>query len=209
MEDMSNSALTSSPRRRGPGSRADANHPTRRELLDAAVEVLRGTDLLDEVSVARVTRHAGVAKGTFYVHFSDHDAFVLELHSRFHDRVFRQVATEASGLAPGSVRLRARLEAFLDACRAAAGTRSLFLEAHRTPALSQANDERWGEASAALAEDLSYGGCQAFVHERARLIVACVTEVARCELRSGRRETAMRDALMMLTNSTADRTPDG
>ena len=47
-------AAPSTPRRRGPGSRADDNHPTRWELLSAAVE-LAEREGLQSLTVANIT----------------------------------------------------------------------------------------------------------------------------------------------------------
>ena len=69
----------SPPRRRGPGSRADNDHPTRWELITAAIE-LAERDGMRALSVAQITAAAGHAKGTFYVHFADRAAFLVALH---------------------------------------------------------------------------------------------------------------------------------
>ena len=67
--------------RRGPGSRAGGNHPTRLELLDAATH-LAGAEGLDALTVSAITDAAGHAKGTFYVHFDDRAQMIAELHRR-------------------------------------------------------------------------------------------------------------------------------
>ena len=61
------------------------------ELLDAAV-LVADRDGIDGLSVAAVTHAAGVAKGTFYVHFTDRSTLLLELHRRFHDDLFAAIA---------------------------------------------------------------------------------------------------------------------
>jgi len=66
-------------RRRGPGSRADEHHPTRIEILNAAID-LAERDGLRSLSIADVTAAAGHAKGTFYVHFRDRTALLVALH---------------------------------------------------------------------------------------------------------------------------------
>src|ERR1700751_6027937 len=86
-------------RRGGPSgapgrARRDATG-TREALLDAGVAVA-ARDGLAGLSVNRVVDEAGVAKGTFYVHFADREAFVDALHARFHERV-EQAAARATG----------------------------------------------------------------------------------------------------------------
>ena len=68
-----------------------AGRRTREALLDAGVAVAEEQGLAG-LSVNRVVARAGVAKGTFYVHFADRDGFVDALHSRFHARVEGAVA---------------------------------------------------------------------------------------------------------------------
>ena len=62
------------------------SHRTLELLLDAGVKVAEEHGLAG-LSVNRVVAEAGVAKGTFYVHFTDRNAFIDALHERFHDRV--------------------------------------------------------------------------------------------------------------------------
>ena len=72
-------------RRRGPGSRADERHPTRHELLEAA-DAIAERDGLAALSVAEITSEAGLGKGTFYIHFPDRAALLVQLHRRFGDQ---------------------------------------------------------------------------------------------------------------------------
>ena len=188
--------------RRGPGSSAGADHPTRAELLDAALELL-GNEEFDALSVSRITRGAGLAKGTFYVHFADRDEFLVELHHRFHDKVLSAIETATANLEPGPERLRRRLVSFLDGCRESSGARALLWRAGPDPTLRAENDRRWAEAIAAITADLTAGGPQAFSCERARLIVVCTDEVAAAELQSGKRLPRLRAALASLACAEA------
>ena len=70
-------------------------HRTHQLLLDAGMAVAEREGLAG-LSVNRVVAEAGVAKGTFYVHFADREAFVDALHARFHDRVEAEVAAATS-----------------------------------------------------------------------------------------------------------------
>lgn len=54
----------------------------RRELLDAAVELLRDRDA-DDVRVDDVTRAAGAAKGTFYLYFASWKDFLVAVREHY------------------------------------------------------------------------------------------------------------------------------
>src|ERR1700722_6350611 len=93
---------------RADGTRADGALRTRGALLDAGAALAEEHGLAG-VSVNMVTARAGVAKGTFYVHFKDRAAFVDAMHARFHARVQAAVDQAVAGLPPGARRLsRAR-----------------------------------------------------------------------------------------------------
>src|ERR1700749_4279273 len=108
---------------------------TRESLLDAGVTVA-ARDGLAGLSVNRVVAEAGVAKGTFYVHFEDREAFVDALHERFHGRVERAVAEAVDGVEPGPERLVRGAEAYLDTCLEDRAVKALALEARSDPALA-------------------------------------------------------------------------
>lgn len=185
----------SPPRRRGPGSRADAGHPTRLELLDAAVR-LAEADGLAALSVARVCAAAGHAKGTFYVHFPDRAGFLVALHRQFHDVVFGRVVEATAGDAPGPARAGRRLLAFFDGCRALPGVRALLLEARADPAVAGEVERRNRQATAVLSADLA--GCCAHPRETARLLVLAAADVAARESGRGRRLAPARQAVLAL-----------
>src|SRR5258705_12281697 len=73
------------------GTRTSGALQTREALLDAGAALAEEHGLAG-VSVNMVVAQAGVAKGTFYVHFKDRAAFVDAMHARFHARV--QVAVD-------------------------------------------------------------------------------------------------------------------
>jgi AcrR family transcriptional regulator len=89
------------------------SHPTYDALLDAGIAVAEREGLAG-LSVNRVVAEAGVAKGTFYVHFSDRETFVDALHARFHAKVDEAVAAAIADRPPGAARLVAGAEAYLD-----------------------------------------------------------------------------------------------
>lgn len=182
-------------RRRGPGSRADECHPTRHDLLDAAVTVL-DRDGLDGLSIRSVTSEAGLAKGTFYIHFADRRALVLDLHCRFHDDLFDAIARQSRTLQPGPERARLRMIAFLDGCRRQRAVRALLLEARSDPTVDAEVQRRNAQAARLLGVDLR--GCADHPLDTARLLVAATVEVARRELETGRTLPHLRASLLAL-----------
>lgn len=180
------------PRRRGPGSRADDNHPTRIEILNAAV-ALAERNGLRSMSIADVTTAAGHAKGTFYVHFRDRTALLVALHRWFHDTVFDNVISRTAGDSPGPERARRRLIAFLDACRELPGVRALLLDARTEPAIAAEVDNRNRQATKILATDLTG---TAHPRETARILVLAAADIAARESTQGRRLPTAREALL-------------
>jgi AcrR family transcriptional regulator len=193
------------PRRRGPGSRADDQHPTRLELLDAAV-ALAEQDGLSALSVARITVAAGHAKGTFYVHFPDRAAFLVALHRRFHDAVFSQIIEATGADTPGPERARRRVLAFLDGCRALPGVRALLLDARTEPSVVAEVGRRNRQATAVLAADLA-GFCT-HPRETARFLVLAASDVAARESDRQRRLPTARRGLLELIPVAAARAAD-
>ena len=185
-------------RRRGPGSRADASHPTRHDLLRAADEVA-DREGLGALSIDAVTRRAGLAKGTFYVHFADRDALLVELHRRFHDALFAAIAAQTEAMEPGPDRARARMAAFLDGCRRQPAVRAMLLQARNEPAVVAEVRRRNEQAARLLADDLRRGRPPAgHPPETARLLVAATADAALQELQAGRSLPRLRAALAAL-----------
>ena len=179
-------------RRRGPGSRADDNHPTRVEILNAAI-TLAERDGLRSMSIADITATAGHAKGTFYVHFPDRAALLVALHRWFHDTVFSQVIASTAEDGPGPERARRRLIAFLDACAELPGVRALLLDARTEPAIAAEVDDRNTRATQILASDLTG---TTHPRERARILVLAAADLAARESTRGRKLPAARQALL-------------
>ena len=182
-------------RRRGPGSRADAHHPTRRELVDAAA-VVAERDGLAALSVDAVTRTAGHAKGTFYVHFADRTELLVDLHRRFHDELFQRIREASVDVPVGPERARMMITAFLDGCRQQVGVRSMLLQARGLPAIADLVRQRNAEAARDIASQLS--GATPDPRELAQLLVGATAEVALQELQAARRLPRLRRALMSL-----------
>lgn len=84
---------------------------TRQALLDAAEEVFADHGF-DGASVAEITRRAGVAQGTFYVHFPDKKAAFLELVRHVNHQVRETASRATAGLSGRSEQERAGFAAF-------------------------------------------------------------------------------------------------
>jgi AcrR family transcriptional regulator len=194
--------MTSKMQRRGPGSQAGGNHPTRLELLDAATH-LAGAEGLDALTVSAITDAAGHAKGTFYVHFDDRGQMIAELHRRFHDDLFASIEARTDGMVPSSERARVRIEAFLDGCRSQPAVRAMLLEARSLPEIASLVAQRNADAAQALKADLQ--GRVAHCSETARLIVGATIEVALQELTANRRLPRLRASLYSFL--PAEKTP--
>src|ERR1700685_4825241 len=108
------------------GIRMSAALQTREALLDAG-PALPEEHGLAGVSVNMVVARAGVAKGTFYVHFSGRAAFVDAMHARFHDRVGVVIDEAVAGVPPGAERLYRGAEGYVDVSPAHRGVKALSL----------------------------------------------------------------------------------
>lgn len=166
---------------------------TREALLDAGVAVAEGHGLAG-LSVNRVVAKAGVAKGTFYVHFADREAFVDALHARFHSRVERAVAEATEGLPPGADRIVRGAEAYLDTCLEDRAVKALALEARSDPALASsmsARHERFAASAVPSFKAMGWPDAAA----ASQLLAAMTAEIAIRELDAGRRLPAARRSL--------------
>ena len=174
-------------------ARTDAALETRTALLDAGLEIAEQHGL-SGMSINRVVAAAGVAKGTFYVHFTDRDEFLSALHQRFHGRVAEAVAAARAGLPPGRTRLRRSMEAYFEVCLRDRGVKALLLEARNSPGVAAVVAER-NAGYAALAEpDLRAMGW-AEARTTARLFLAMSAELAMAEMANGERDDLGRRVL--------------
>jgi len=166
---------------------------TREALLDAGVAVAESHGLAG-LSVNRVVAEAGVAKGTFYVHFEDRRAFVDALHARFHDRVDEAVGAAIAGLPAGPDLLVRAVEAYLDTCLADRAVKALALEARTDPDLAtsmSARHERFAASAVPSFRAMGWPDATAASH----LLAAMTAEIAIRELEAGRRLPAARRSL--------------
>jgi TetR/AcrR family transcriptional regulator, transcriptional repressor for nem operon len=166
---------------------------TREALLDAGVAVADRHGL-GALSVNRVVAEAGVAKGTFYVHFADRESFVDALHERFHSRVAAAMASAVADVAPGPDRLVAGADAYLDACLADRAVKALAVEARSDPALLASmagRHERFAATAVPSFRAMGWPDAAA----AANLLAAMTSEVAIRELDAGRRLAPARRSL--------------
>jgi len=174
-------------------ARAAAALETRSALLDAGLEIAEQYGL-SGMSVNRVVSVAGVAKGTFYVHFADRDAFLNAMHQRFHEQTGEAVAAALAQHPPGRIRLQAGMTAYFEACLSNHGVKALVLEARNTPGVAMDVADR-NAAVAAVAEPdlLAMGWTEP--HTAARLVVAMCAEQSMAEMATGQRDERGRQVL--------------
>ena len=165
----------------------------REALLDAGAALAEEHGLAG-VSVNMVVARAGVAKGTFYVHFKDRAAFVDAMHERFHARVQAAVDQAVAGLPPGARRLSRASEAYLDVSLANRGVKALSLEARSDPAVQDSMAVRRERLTAAGVADLKAMGWDD-AEAAAQLLAAMTREISALEFDAGRRLPASRRAL--------------
>ena len=177
----------------GDGTRAAGALQTREALLDAGAALAEEHGLAG-VSVNMVVARAGVAKGTFYVHFKDRAAFVDAMHARFHDRVAIVIDEAIAGLPPGAERLFRGSEAYLDVSLANRGVKALSLEARSDPdaqGTMEARRERLALAGVPDLEAMGWDDAQV----AAQLLGAMTREISVLEFDAGHRLPAQRRAL--------------
>lgn len=166
---------------------------TREALLDAG-ERLAETDGFPGMTVSRITAAAGVAKGTFYLHFEDRDAYMRALHVRFYLRIQAAIAEARESAQPGEDAAWRSLETYLDACLHNRAIRVLLLEAWNAGALAEAVEER-RRAFLDDAEPVLAGLGYPHPRAAARLVLAMVSDVALAEMEAGRPDREARGAL--------------
>jgi AcrR family transcriptional regulator len=174
-------------------TRAAAALQTREALLDAGAALAEEHGLAG-VSVNMVVARAGVAKGTFYVHFKDRAAFVDAMHARFHVRAEAAISEAIMGLPPGAERLFRRAEAYLDLSLANRGVKALSLEARSDPAMQDSTEARRVRLAAAGVADLEAMGWDDAA-AAAQLLGAMTREISVQEFDAGHQLPSSRRAL--------------
>jgi AcrR family transcriptional regulator len=166
---------------------------TREALLEAGVTVA-GNEGLAGLSVNRVVAEAGVAKGTFYVHFADRESFVDALHKRFHGRVLAAVTKATEGVPPGAEQLWRASEAYLDVSLRERAIKALTLEARTQGALTTEmadRQERFAGLAVPAFKAMGWPDAKA----ASQLLAAMTSEIAIRELDARRRLPAARRSL--------------
>jgi AcrR family transcriptional regulator len=169
-------------------------HPTRETLLQAGVRLAEHHGLA-HMSINAIVREAGVAKGTFYVHFANRTAYLGALHQWFHDRLKARIVSAIADLPPGRERLHRGALTYLDACLQERAVKALLLEARSEPAISAEIQRR--NADFALLASADFRAMDwPDLEASARLYVAMVAEAALVELEIGGQNPAVRNALL-------------
>ena len=166
---------------------------TRQGLLDAGASLVEEHGLAG-LSVNMVVARAGVAKGTFYVHFSDRSAFVDAMHERFHDSVQEAMAKALGGMPPGAERIYRRSEVYLDVSLANRGVKALGLETRSDPSARASMAVRRERLTAAGVADLKAMGWRDAA-AAAELSAAMTREISVLEFDAGKPLPASRRAL--------------
>jgi TetR/AcrR family transcriptional regulator, transcriptional repressor for nem operon len=178
---------------------------TRENLVDAGLRLAEHNGLAG-MSINLIVEKAGVAKGTFFHHFTDRAGFLVAVHREFHDRLFAEITEAVADLRPGRERLIAAAGAYLDGCLRHRGVRALLLEARAEPLIADAIAERNKQASQLIAPDFTAMGW-AHPAEGAALWNGLVVEAALLELAAGRRRPAIRNALAQFLPSPPGAVP--
>jgi len=165
----------------------------RLSLLEAGLR-LADENGMANMSVNDVAAAAGVGKGSFYVHFVDRAAFLLELHRGFHDALVEDVDAAIDGIKPGAARLVAATTAFLDTALRERTVRALLLDARAEPTVNAEIATRTARITRLFEQDLRAEGWPDPA-PAARLYHAMCTEAALTELSRGRRDNTLRRSL--------------
>ena len=166
---------------------------TRKRLLDAGLQ-LAHAGAFSTLRVDEVVNAAGVAKGTFYVHFSTREDFLVALHRRFHDQLAERIDRAVTGQALGMQRLLRGSLAYLDGCGEQSGIKAMLLGARAEPAIQQAVSVQNARFARLAADEFKAADWPAPL-QAARLWVGMVAEAAIAEAEAGRKLPTMRQAL--------------
>lgn len=166
---------------------------TRASLLDAGAALAEEHGLTG-ISVNMVVARAGVAKGTFYVHFKDRAGFIDAMHARFHADIQTAIEDTVAGIPPGAERLYRSLAAYLDVSLQHRGAKALSLETRSDPTGGDSMSARRERLIEAALPDLKAMGW----HEptaAAQLVAAMTREISALEFDASCPLPASRQAL--------------
>lgn len=176
-------------------------HPTRQALVEAGLD-LAASASLNRLTIDEVVKKAGVAKGTFYVHFHDRTAFLVALHAQFHERLRDAILQATAALPPGAERLRKGTQTYLDGCLGERAIKALLLEARSEAPIAAEVQRRNAEFAALAQADFAAMGWPE-PQISARLFVVLAAEAALVELETGR-NAALRQALWRFARTEED-----
>jgi AcrR family transcriptional regulator len=176
-----------------------SDHPTRTLLLDAGLRLVQSISL-SRLSVNQIVKEAGVAKGTFYVHFADRDSYLVALHGRFHEDINTVIAAATADIPSGRENLQRGIGAYLDSCLQRHALKALLVEARVAPGVAEAVRQRDQLYYTTVAQNFTAMGWSSAMYA-ARLFVTMVAEAALMELEQGEVVTAVRQILWQFIDS--------
>jgi TetR/AcrR family transcriptional regulator, transcriptional repressor for nem operon len=166
---------------------------TREILIETGLRLAERTSLAG-LSINLLVEEAGVAKGTFFHHFGDRQAYLLALHREFHSRIFAEIFQVIDGMEPGAGRVLAASRTYLDACLRDRGVRALLLEARAERKIADEIRSR-NKATAEYFKTDFHAMNLPHPYESALLWIGLVVEAALTELDAGGRQPALRAAI--------------
>jgi AcrR family transcriptional regulator len=162
-------------------------------MIEAGLRLAETTGI-GGMSVNRVVREAGVAKGSFFHHFGDRTGYLLALHRTFHDRLVADTLQVSTLMPSGRERLLAGAAVYLDSCLKTRSVRALMLEARAIPAIANEIRSR-NDQSARICEPHFVAMGWPHPLDSARLWIGLVAEAALIEFDARRAQPALRAAL--------------
>jgi AcrR family transcriptional regulator len=149
---------------------------------------------LADLSVNAVVAEAGVAKGTFYVHFPTRDDYMVALHEAFHTVLLDAIDAAAGGVRGGLERIKAGAVAYLDLCLKEKAMKALLLDARAEPAIRAQIRATSASFSKRFSGEFGAAGWP-YPVAATRLFIAMVTETALYELEHGGASEDVRHSL--------------
>jgi AcrR family transcriptional regulator len=179
---------------------ADAQlQETREALLGAGLRL--ADDLgLRGLSVNAIVAEASRSKGAFFHYFPTRQAYLVELHRRFHDGIVTDAIHATANMPPGRERLLTAASVYLDAWLARRGVRAFLLDARSEPAIRAEISNRYEDTAKRIEPDFKALGYPD-PHTVARLWVAMIAEAAIIEFETGHANHDIRRALAALTTA--------
>jgi AcrR family transcriptional regulator len=179
------------------------SHPTHEALLQAGMRLAERHGL-GNMSINAVVAEAGVAKGTFYVHFANRAAYLVALHQWFHNGLRSAIIDATNTFSPGVERLYQASETYLDTCLRARAVKALLLEARSEPAITEEIMRRNMDFAQLASADFTAMGWPA-PDACARLYIVMVAEAALLELDAACALPVVRQALFYYLDNRSKR----